>query len=106
MRLKSNGQHLEGNSASCPFLQEQCGCGQVLLPMHWHELTVPRALLVVSGTAFPLAVAVHTTGAQGTGEQVGGARRHEVTDCGGNVHSLVRHWKEGARRVTREHLLL
>lgn len=74
--------------------------------MHWHGLTVPRALLVVSGTAFPLAVAVHTTGAQGTGEQVGGARRHEVTDCGGNVHSLVRHWKEGARRVTREHLLL
>lgn len=55
-----------------------------------------HTFLVVSGTAFPLAVAVHTTGAQGTGEQIGGAWRHEVTDCGGDVHSLVRHWKEGA----------
>lgn len=53
----------------------------------------PKALLVVSGAAFPLAVAIHTAGAKGAGEQVGGARGHEVTDCRGNVHSLVCHWK-------------
>ena len=51
------------------------------MPTHWHKLMATRVLLVVSGTALPLAIAVYTTGAQRTGKQVGGARRHEVTDC-------------------------
>lgn len=51
------------------------------MPRPWPELTVPRALLVVGGAALPLAVAVHAAGAQGSGEQVGGAWGHEVADC-------------------------
>lgn len=41
----------------------------------------PKALLVVGGAAFPFAVAIHATGAQGAGKEVGGARGHEITDC-------------------------
>lgn len=37
--------------------------------------------LVVSGAAFPFAVAIHATGAEGAGEEVGGTWGHEITDC-------------------------
>lgn len=59
-----------------------------------------KALLVVGGAAFPLPVAIHATGAEGAGEEVGGAWGHEVTDCRRNVHSLVSHWRSatGTRR--------
>lgn len=60
-----------------------------------------KGLLVVGGAAFPLAVAIRAAGAQGAGEEVGGARGHEVTDCGRNVHSLVGHRRSGPS--TRRH---
>lgn len=60
-----------------------------------------EALLVVGRAAFPFAVTIHATGAEGAGEQVGGARGHEVTDCRRNVHSLVSHWRSGTG--TRRH---
>lgn len=60
-----------------------------------------EALLVVGRAAFPFAVTIHATGAEGAGEQVGGARGHEVTDCRRNVHSLVSHRRSGTCKGLR-----
>lgn len=40
----------------------------------------PKALLVVRGAALAFPVAIHATGAQGAGEEVGGTWGHEVAD--------------------------
>lgn len=51
----------------------------------------PPCLLVVGGAALPLAGVVHPRCADRTGDEVGGARGHEVSHCRWDVHPLVRH---------------
>lgn len=48
-------------------------------------------LLVVGGTAFPLAGVVHTGCADGTADELSGAGGHELIHRRGDVHSLVCH---------------
>lgn len=55
--------------------------GQELTPSVARGGTSLKALLVVRGAALAFAVAIHAAGAQGAGEEVGGTRGHEITDC-------------------------
>ena len=52
-----------------------------VLRLNRERKTSPKALLVVCGAALAFPVAIHTTGAQRAGEEVGGTWGHEVTDC-------------------------
>lgn len=49
------------------------------------------SLLVVGGAALPLAGVVHARRADGAGDEVSGARGHEVSHCRRDVHPLVCH---------------
>lgn len=55
------------------------------------SLSFPVSLLVVGGAALPLAGVVHARRADGAGDEVGGAGRHEVSHCRRDVHPLVCH---------------
>ena len=54
-------------------------------------LSIPESLLVVCGAALPLPGVVHARCANGAGDEVGGARGHEVSHCRRDVHPLVCH---------------
>lgn len=54
-------------------------------------LSFPVSLLVVCGAALPLPGVVHARCANGAGDEVSGARGHEVSHCRRDVHPLVCH---------------
>lgn len=53
----------------------------ILIPVVVPRSGFPPCLLVVGGAALPLAGVVHPRCADRTGDEVGGARGHEVSHC-------------------------
>lgn len=59
--------------------------------LHFLSLSFLLSLLVVGGAPLPLPSVVHARRADGAGDEVGGARGHEVSHCRRDVHPLVCH---------------